>query len=666
MAGLARFAIRFRYFIIAFWIIAGALCIALFPSLSSAVNTDNSSFLPSSEPSVHALNLAAPFQPTNDTTGTLVVLGQSKLSSSDQQAVTNLQKKIAKDAHVVSVSDQGLSKDGRVDKAQVIFNVQTSSTDASPTVATVRSTMSSFSLPSGLASYLTGQLPSAVDNQNSQAHAQKLTANLSVLIILIMLIIVFRAVAAPLVTLLLASFGLYSGLGPALALGVFLMLLAALTLLPALLAVLGRAVFWPRPVRRAKEEGVYARLADTVIAHPVVTLVCGVVFLAALGVFTFGYTSSGFGGQTTGPDGSQSAHGTNVINAHYPPAVANPTQVLMVWKSSVWKNLSQPNTAENNLAKKSVFASVSGPFDPNGTKLTPSQLSSLYQELGPPGKLPAAEPAGTPVPAGQYELYRAEAQFISPDGKTVQYYTSLKAGAPSSTAALNATPAVRTAVTSVQHSAAAVDSGASGLAPASYDVSSVSQSDLTEIVPVVVVLLALLLGLLLRSAIAPLYLVATVLLSYFAALGLSVLIFQVAGGQSGLNFVLPFLLFVFLMALGEDYNILVMSRIREEAHTTPLRAAVRTASHHTGPTVTSAGLILAATFAVAGVTGATSQIKQLGTAIALGVLIDTFLVRTLMVPAIVVLCRRWNWWPSPLSRRSAQITAAPAPSEIKA
>ena len=88
MAGLARFDIRFRYFIIAFWIIAGALCIALFPSLGSAVNTDNSSFLPSSEPSVHALNLAAPFQPTNDTTGTLVVLGTSKLSSSDQQAIS--------------------------------------------------------------------------------------------------------------------------------------------------------------------------------------------------------------------------------------------------------------------------------------------------------------------------------------------------------------------------------------------------------------------------------------------------------------------------------------------------------------------------------------------------------------------------------------------------
>ncbi|HWG62769.1 MAG TPA: MMPL family transporter [Streptosporangiaceae bacterium] len=759
MAGLARFSIRFRYPIIALWIIAGALCIALFPSLSSAVNTDNSSFLPANSPSVHAMNLAAPFQPTKDSTGTLVVLGKSKLTSSDQQAISNLEKKIAKDNHVVSVSDQGLSKDGKVQKAQIVINVLTSSTDASPTVANIRSTISGTGLSSGLSGYLTGQLPSAVDNQNSQAHAQKLTEDLSVLVILIMLIFVFRAVGAPLVTLLpaiwvllmsgaiiaeastaglqvstitqtmltvlllgagtdyglffimrvreemaegasphtaiersgryvgesitfsagtvivalltllLASFGLYSGLGPALALGVALMLLAALTLLPALLAVSGHVVFWPRPVKPNKREGLYAHLADRVIAHPVITLVAGVVFLGVLGIFAADYTSSGFGGQTTGPAGSQSANGTNVINNHYPPAVANPTQVLLVYKSSVWNNLSQLNKAENDLGKKSVFSSVSGPFNPNGTQLTPSQLQSLYAQLGPPGKLPATEPAGTPVPTQQYDLYRATAQFISSDGKTVQFYTALSAGSPSTTAALNAVPDMRSATTSVQHADGATDSGVAGLAPSSYDVSSVSQTDLTEIVPVVIILLALLLGLLLRSVIAPLYLVATVLISYFAALGIAVLIFQIGVGDSGLNFVLPFLLFIFLMALGEDYNILVMSRIREEAHHAPLRSAVRTAAHHTGSTVTSAGLILAATFGVAGITGATSQIKQLGIAIALGVLIDTFLVRTLMVPAIVVLCRRWNWWPSHLARRSAQIPGPVPPAgrqEVKA
>ena len=755
MAGLARFAIRFRWAIIAGWVIAGVLCIALLPALSTAVNTDNSSFLPASTPSEHALTLAAPFQPVGDTTGTLVVLGQAKLSSSDQSAVTSLENKIAKDDHVVSVSDQGLSQDGQADKAQVVFNVLTSSTKAAPTVAAVRSTISHAGLPSGLSGYLTGQLPSAVDNQNSQASAQKLTENLSILVILVMLVIVFRAAIAPLVTLLpaiwvleisgliiaeastaglqvstitqtmltvlllgagtdyglflimrvreemargatphaaieragryvgesitfsggtvivallcllLASFGLYSGLGPALALGVAIMLVAALTLIPALLAVFGRVTFWPRPVRLAKREGVWARVADVVIAHPAITLIIGVLFFAALGTAATGYVSSGFGGTTTGPPGSQSANGTNVINNHYPPAVANPTSVLLVYPSSVWKNLTPVQDAENDLGKKSVFASVTGLFDANGTAVSVQQLNSLYAQLGPPGKLPATEPAGTGVSAQQYAAYRATSQFVSPNGKTVQFYTSLTAGSPASTPALNAVPSIRTAVTSVQTATKATDSGVSGLAPSSYDVSTVSQSDLVEIVPIVIVLLALLLGILLRSVVAPLYLVATVLLSYFAALGIAVLIFQDGVGDAGLNFVLPFLLFIFLMALGEDYNILIMTRIREEAHHLPLREAVANAAHHTGTTVTSAGLILAATFGAAGVTGATSQIKQLGTAIALGVLLDTFLVRTLMVPAIVVLCRRYNWWPSKLARREPAATGQPGPAPVK-
>ncbi len=401
------------------------------------------------------------------------------------------------------------------------------------------------------------------------------------------------------------------------------------------------------------------------IAHPAITLIIGVLFLGALGTAATGYVSSGFGGTTTGPPGSQSADGTNVINNHYPPAVANPTSVLLVYPSSVWKNLTPVQDAENDLGKKPVFASVTGLLDANGTAVSIQQLNSLYAQLGPPGKLPATEPAGTGVSAQQYAAYRATSQFVSPNGKTVQFYTSLTAGSPASTAALNAVPSIRAAVTSVQNATKATDSGVSGLAPSSYDVSTVSQSDLVEIVPIVIAALALLLGILLRSVVAPLYLVATVLLSYFAALGIAVLIFQDGVGDSGLNFVLPFLLFIFLMALGEDYNILIMTRIREEAHHLPLREAVANAAHHTGTTVTSAGLILAATFGAAGVTGATSQIKQLGTAIALGVLLDTFLVRTLMVPAIVVLCRRYNWWPSKLARREPTAAADRPAAPVK-
>jgi RND superfamily putative drug exporter len=126
------------------------------------------------------------------------------------------------------------------------------------------------------------------------------------------------------------------------------------------------------------------------------------------------------------------------------------------------------------------------------------------------------------------------------------------------------------------------------------------------------------------------------------------------GNNSGITFILPFLLFIFLLALGEDYNILVMTRIREEAHRYPLREAVSRALSATGTTVTSAGLVLAGTFAVFAVVGGRgsggSQIRDVGIGLALGVLMDTFIVRTILVPCTAVLLGRWNWWPSRLSR----------------
>ncbi len=162
--------------------------------------------------------------------------------------------------------------------------------------------------------------------------------------------------------------------------------------------------------------------------------------------------------------------------------------------------------------------------------------------------------------------------------------------------------------------------------------------------------IGLLLALVLRSLIAPLYLIVSVGISYLAALGLAVLIFIKIGNSGGLVFFMPFLMFIFLLALGEDYNILVMTRIREEAHKLPLREAVVRALGLTGTTVTSAGLVLAGTFFVFTLVGGSgsggSQIRDIGLGLALGILMDTFLVRTLLVPSTVVLLGRWNWWPS--------------------
>jgi RND superfamily putative drug exporter len=220
--------------------------------------------------------------------------------------------------------------------------------------------------------------------------------------------------------------------------------------------------------------------------------------------------------------------------------------------------------------------------------------------------------------------------------------------------AMAAIPAVRAAVSSVARGVHATDSGIFGILPFAYDVNAVSASDLLHILPVVAILIAILLAIVLRSLIAPLYLVASVVLSYFAAIGVTALIFVRLGGQSGINFVLPFLMFVFLMALGSDYNILVMMRIREEAQRLPLLRAIRHAVGVTGTTVTTAGMILGGTFAVLAIAGGGSsggqQVQQIGYGIAAGVLMDTFLVRTILVPSFVALLGRWNWWPSSLFR----------------
>ena len=262
---------------------------------------------------------------------------------------------------------------------------------------------------------------------------------------------------------------------------------------------------------------------------------------------------------------------------------------------------------------------------------------------------------------------QALARFVSADGHTVQYIGIERGGAATPIAEI---PTLRTLASSAGSNVHAAASGLFGIQAFAYDVDKLSSSDLWHIIPVVAVLIAILLAIVMRSLVAPLYLVTSVLLSYLAALGLTALIFVHLGGQSGINFVLPFLMFVFLMALGSDYNVLVMTRIREESHHRRTRDAVRHAIGATGTTVTTAGLILGGTFAVLAFAGGGasggSQIQQIGYGVAFGVVMDTFVVRTILVPAIVVLLGRRNWWPSGLWRQGEPIVAppveAPAPT----
>jgi RND superfamily putative drug exporter len=445
-------------------------------------------------------------------------------------------------------------------------------------------------------------------------------------------------VIAALLSLLLATFGLYKGLGPALAIGLVIMLLIGLTFLPALLAVLGRAVFWPsRRIRKQPKIGLWGRIADRAIQRPVAVLLLGVIIFGGLMSGLAGYKSSGFGNPEP-PKGSDSAAGQAVIEQHFSAANTNPQLLIFKFPSSVWNNLDPVAQAQSELSKSSVFKTVTGPFNANGFNLTPQQLQALHA-------------------AGNPQTAQAVSQFISADGKTVQFYGLLTAGPTGSSGAMNAIPDVRAELQRVAQSVDASQNAILSSDSIAYDVNRVATKDLQRIVPVVLLIIAILLAVMLRSLVAPWYLIATVGLSYLASLGFAMLVFVHLGGQDGLNFVLPFLMFIFAMALGQDYNILVMSRIREEAHhEKTLKAAVTKAIGITGTTVTSAGLILAGTFAILGLVGGNEQIQQIGFGIAFAVLLDTFFVRTVLVPSIVTLLGDFNWWPSHLYRNKKKVS----------
>jgi RND superfamily putative drug exporter len=459
-------------------------------------------------------------------------------------------------------------------------------------------------------------------------------------------------VIVALLSLLFATFKIYSNLGLPLAIGVALMLLAGLTLLPALLSVFGKAAFWPTKPHNRNERriGLWSKVSARVVQKPIPVLLVGVVFFIVLASAVPGYKASGFGGGSTPPGGSDSAQGTALLNKHFPSESSNPTEILFTFSSSVWQNPSQLVKLSNLMESSSQFNHVTGPLKPNGFSLSPSKISSLYAQIGSPWKLPAVQPADlSQIPSSTYQLYRATSAYVSPDGKTVQYSVGLRVGDPSTTKAMVATPTIREEVNRIASAAGVDNSGMYGQSSAFYDISTISNHDLIRVIPIAIIIIGILLAFLMRSLIAPIYLVISVVLSYLAALGIAVLIFMHLQHNSGIVFILPFLMFIFLLALGEDYNILVMTRIREEAHSKPLKKAVIEAVSTTGTTVTSAGLVLAGTFGVLGVisTGAANQeVREISFGLAIGILMDTFLVRTLLVPSFVAILGKWNWWPS--------------------
>jgi len=749
--GIGAFAVKFRWVVIAAWLVAAIAVPKFLPSLNSVTQGNNSAFLPASAPSEKAAQLASPFGSTNLIPIPVVAaVSQGTLTAADTSWLATLAQDLSTVPTVVKVHDLGRSADQQADQLQVLSDVGGGDANGQTTlVDKLRAAITSAHPPAGLQVHLAGDIAINVDQQAKSGTTGNEVEGLSVIFILILLLLIFRSALAPFITLipaffavaisgplvgeaahaglkvsqiaqlllivlvlgagtdyglflvfrvreqlrsgvdpkeavvtsvtrvgetitfsaatviaallslLVATFQIYSELGIPLAIGIGTMLLAGLTLLPALLAVFGRAAFWPSKTRQgAGQAGLWGRIAARVVRRAAITLTLGVVALGVLAIFVSGYKPGGFGGSITAPAGTDSAAGTTLLNKHFPTSSANPTNLVYKLSQPVWDDTAPIAAATSQLAASGLFTGVTGPLNPAGVTLTGAQYTQLHAALGVAATLPAVPTAQTSIPLAGYEAYRATAQYVSPDGETIQFETGLKAGDPSTTNAMDAVPSIRTEAAAVAKTLGASAYGVGGEAPAFYDISQISDSDLAHVVPVAIIVIGLLLCLVMRSLIAPIYLIASVALSFFAALGLSVLLFIKIGGDSGLTFILPFLMFIFLLALGEDYNILVMSRIREEAHHLPLRDAVSKAIGVTGTTVTSAGLVLAGTFSVFAIVGGRgsggSQIRDVGVGLALGVLMDTFIVRTVLVPCTVILLGRWNWWPAALSRASVK------------
>lgn len=233
--------------------------------------------------------------------------------------------------------------------------------------------------------------------------------------------------------------------------------------------------------------------------------------------------------------------------------------------------------------------------------------------------------------------------FVSAAGDVTRMYV-VTTDDPYSVGAFETVERVRSALEDLSGTGPVASSYVGGSTAEFADVRTTINEDFRRVSAITVAGVMLVLVLLLRSIVAPIYLVLSVLLSFGTSLGLGSVLFQGVLGQAGMNYFIPLIVFVLLVALGSDYNIFLMSRVREESATRDLRSGIRVASGRTGAVITSAGIILAGTFGALG-TAPLQILFQTGVTVSLGVLIDTFLVRSLLIPAVTALLGEVSWWP---------------------
>jgi RND superfamily putative drug exporter len=402
-------------------------------------------------------------------------------------------------------------------------------------------------------------------------------------------------VSISLLILLFSQLTNTAGLGPIGAIGIVCSMITILTLLPALLLVFGRWIFWPRrPLFDGDDHvmsGLWSKVGNTIGRNPrKAWIISGSVLL----MFAFASTTlkaDGIGTVDTFTGKPESVVGQKLLESHFPGGEGNPTQVVV------------------SQAKLEDMA---------------MQLSSAPGVRNVSPQMDPANPTAIHIV----------------DGKAILNVTLDKA--PDSVEAGNDIPKIR----QIAH---ATDSTSlvGGTSAVYYDVRTANDRDNKTIIPIILLVITLILGLLLRSFVSAIVLLGTVVLSYFATLGVCALVFNHVFGFAGGDNSFPLFAFIFLVALGIDYNIFLMTRVREESQKIGTRAGVIKGVTVTGAVITSAGIVLAATFAVLGLLPLV-PLAELGFAVAFGVLLDTIIVRSILVPALVHEIGPKIWWPSKL------------------
>ena len=415
-----------------------------------------------------------------------------------------------------------------------------------------------------------------------------------------------------------ASFGSFRSLGPMLAIAIFIVLLSGLFVMPAAIALFGKWVFWPRPLIQQSSvstNGIWHSVGRLVARKPrivfAVTMV-GIV-IATLPSWTvipsFNFLD-GF------PDDAESKRGYELLSKSFPKGQLAPTLIFIESESDqISDSFGSLEALSASLALTTGVLQVSGPTRPTG--ITVDESVAIAQ---------------------------GAARFVSADGSTARLDVLLNSD-PYSAEALTIVENVRSvAASSALAKTPGIQVIVGGESAVQADTKASIDADIRWLAPVSLLAILIVLVLLLRSIVAPLYLVFSVVVSFGATFGLSVFAFQQIFNHSGVAYSNGVWMFIFLVALGADYNIFVMSRIREATQKEGFRDGVATAIGRTGGVITSAGIILAGTFAVL-TTLPLRDIFQLGFAVMLGVLIDTFVVRALLVPSMAVIFGEWSWWP---------------------